>query len=147
MVRWTTRGGIRYKMNRKGQESFVRGLIALLITIGFCYGLFWYLPHFAMGWDTGVMTGTIIGYDSNLFGTKTVFVLEDKTIFSQEKGMSQSEIRLCSDYDDTEIHRLIEEYLNKKVIIEYKERRVGYYPYKYCHDAPITSIKLVESKQ
>jgi len=90
------------------------------------------------------MTGTIIGYDSNLFGTKSVFVLEDRSVFRENGGMSQSQITLCSDYDDEEIHNLIKLYLNKKVAIEYEERRVGYYPFKYCHEAPITKISLIE---
>lgn len=134
-------------MNKRGSAEVVWGIISFCLVVGFCYGLFWYLPHFAMGWDTGVMTGTIIGYDSNLFGTKTVFVLEDKTVFREGGGMSQSEIRLCSDFDDEDIHRLIEEHLNKKVVIEYRERRVGYYPFKYCQSAPITSIRLIGDKQ
>lgn len=126
------------------EELFELSIFVFIVLI--CYGLFWYLPHFSFGWDTGVMTGKIIGYDSNMFGTKTVFVLEDKTIFSGN-AMSQSEIRLCSDFDDTEIHNLVEKYLNEKVKIEYQERRVGYYPFRYCHEAPITAITLVELSQ
>jgi hypothetical protein len=131
-------------MNKKASSEFIGGIIIFCVVIGICYGLFWYLPHFAMGWDTGVMTGTIIGYDSNLFGTKSVFVLEDRSVFGENGRMSQSQITLCSDYDDEEIHKLIEQYLNKKVAIEYKERRVGYYPFKYCHNAPITKISLIQ---
>ena len=131
-------------MNKKASSETIWGIIIFCIVMVFCYGLFWYLPHFAMGWDTGVMTGTIIGYDSNLFGTKSVFVLEDRSVFRENGGMSQSQITLCSDYDDEEIHNLIKLYLNKKVAIEYEERRVGYYPFKYCHEAPITKISLIE---
>lgn len=138
-------GGHYDYMNKKGSAVAVWSIIIFCLVVGFFYGLFWYIPHFAMGWDTGVMTGTIIGYDSNLFGTKDVFVLEDRTVFG-ENGMSQSQITLCSDFDDTEIHELVEQNINQKVVIEYKERRVGYYPYKYCHDTPITSIKLAENK-
>lgn len=104
------------------------------------------LVFFSFGWDTGIMTGKLIGYDSNLFGTKTVFILEDKTVYSQDRGMSQSEIKLCSDFDDTEIHKLIEQSLNKKVKIEYKEKRIGFYALKYCHEAPITNITILEDK-
>lgn len=129
-------------MNKNAQSEVVTGIIIFCLVIAISYGLFWYLPHFATGWDTGIMTGTIIGYDSNLFGTKSVFVLEDRTIYG-ESGLSQSQITLCSDFDDEEIHKLVEQYINKKVIIEYKERRVGYFPFKYCHEAPITLIKLV----
>jgi len=104
-------------MNKKANSEVIWGIFWFCVIAGVCYGLFWYLPHFAMGWDTGVMTGTIIGYDSNLFGTKSVFVLEDRSVFSDEGRMSQSQITLCSDYDDEEIHKLVEEYLNKKVRI------------------------------
>jgi hypothetical protein len=121
-------------------------LYAFFIFIGilvFCYGLFWYLPHFAFGWDTGVMVGTVIGYDTNMFGTKTVFVLEQRTVFDEGRGLSQSQVKLCSDYNDYEIHALVKLYLNKKVKIEYQERRIGYYPFKYCHEAPITKIEEI----
>jgi hypothetical protein len=127
----------------KGQAE----IIVFLFVIGICFLIFWYLPHYSFGWDTGVMTGKIIGYDSNMFGTKTVFVLEDKTVYSQERGMSQSEIKLCSDFDDTDIHKIIEQGLNKRVKIEYKERRVGYYEFKYCHDTPITNITILEDNK
>jgi hypothetical protein len=127
----------------KGQAE----IIIFLFFIGICFLIFWYLPHYSFGWDTGVMTGKIIGYDSNMFGTKTVFVLEDKTVYSQEGGMSQSEIKLCSDFDDTDIHKIIEQGLNKRVKIEYKERRVGYYEFKYCHDTPITNITILEDNK
>lgn len=130
-------------MNKKGEIGVVVSTLLILII---CYGIFWYLPHFSFGWDTGVMTGTIIGYDTKMFGAKLVFVLEDRTIFSEGNGMSQSQVTLCSDFDDTEIHELVEKYINQKVIIEYKERRVGYYQFKYCHEAPITSIRLVDSE-
>jgi hypothetical protein len=40
------------------------------------------------------------------------------------------------------MHKLIEKYINQKVVIEYQERRVGYYEFKYCHEAPITNIRL-----
>ena len=132
--------------NKKGQGVFIRIIISIIVIL-FLYGLIWYLPHFSFGWDTGVMTGKIIGYDSNMFGTKTVFVLEDRTVFSETNGISQSQIKLCSDFDDIEIHNLIEQYLNEKVIIEYKERRIGYYAFKYCHESPITNITLVEEKK
>jgi len=131
-------------MNKKGQADVIVGIIIFCVVVGVCYGLFWYLPHFSFGWDTGVMTGTIIGYDTAMFGAKKVFVLEARSVFEEGKGLSQSQITLCSDFDDIEIHKQVEEYINKKVIIEYKERRVGYYPFKYCHEAPITSIKLNE---
>jgi hypothetical protein len=132
-------------MNKKG-EGVVIGIIIFVVI--FCLYLFiWYLPHFSFGWDTGVMTGKIIGYDSNMFGTKSVFVLEDRTVFSETNGMSQSQIKLCSDFDDVEIHKLVEKYLNQKVIISYSERRVGYFAFRYCHEAPITNITLVEVKQ
>jgi hypothetical protein len=131
-------------MNKKGQGQNILSIIMITIIVFiFLILIFWYLPHFAFGWDTGIMTGTIIGYDSKMFGTKSVFVLEDRTVFSEEKGMSQSQITLCSDFDDVEIHKLIEENINKKVIIEYQERRVGYYPFRFCHEAPITAIKQV----
>lgn len=129
-------------INKKGMSEVTAGILVFAFVCAFSYGLFWYLPHFSMGWDTGVMTGKIIGYDSNMFGTKSVFVLEDRSVFEEGKGLSQSQITLCSDFDDTEIHELVEEYINKNVVIEYKERRVGYYPFKYCHEAPITSIRL-----
>lgn len=130
-------------MNKRGISEATGGILIFIIFIALVYGVFWYIPHFATGWDTGVMTGTIIGYDTNLFGTKSIYVLEDRTIFG-ENGMSQSQITLCSDFDDTEIHTLAEESINKKVVIEYKERRVGYYPYKYCHESPITKITAVK---
>jgi thiamine transporter ThiT len=130
--------------NKKGQGAFGIIIITLLVAI-FLYGLCWYLPHFSFGWDTGLMTGTIIGYDSNMFGTKSVFVLEDRSVFTDNR-MSQSQITLCSDFDDVEIHKLVEKYINQKVVIEYQERRIGYYPFKYCHESPITSIKPVEEK-
>jgi hypothetical protein len=100
---------------------------------------------FATGWDTGIMAGTIIGYDTNMFGTKKVFVLEDRTIFNSEQGMSQSQIKLCSDAEDIDIHNQIESSINKKVIIEYKERRVGLYGFSVCHEAPITKIYVYNS--
>jgi hypothetical protein len=134
-------------INKKASAEVVSGIFIFCLVIGVCYGLFWYLPHFAMGWDTGVMTGKIIGYDSNMFGTKTVFVLEARTVFQEGTGISQSQIKLCSDFDDVEIHQLVEKYINQNVVIEYKERRVGYYPFKYCHESPITSIKLVNQTQ
>ena len=130
-------------MNKKGMSQVAGGILIFCLVIGFLYGVFWYIPHFAMGWDTGVMTGTIIGYDTNLFGTKDIYILEDRTVFG-ENGMSQSQITLCSDFDDTEIHELVEQNINKKVVIEYKERRVGYFPFKYCHEAPITKIIIEE---
>lgn len=130
-------------MNNKAQSTSV-AILSTIIILGLIYGVVWYLPHFAFGWDTGVMTGTIIGYDTAMFGTKKVFVLEARSVFEEGKGLSQSQIELCSDYDDEEIHQLVEQYINEKVIIEYKERRVGYYPFKYCHEAPITSIKPEE---
>lgn len=133
-------------MNKKGEGVFV-GIIIFVFVVALLYGLLWYLPHYSLGWDTGLMTGTIIGYDSNMFGTKSVFVLEDRTVFGQNGGMSQSQIKLCSDFDDVEIHKLVEKYLNQKVIIEYQERRVGYYQFKYCHEAPITSIKLADERR
>jgi hypothetical protein len=133
-------------MNKRGISEVTVGILIFVVSIGILYGLIWYLPHFAIGWDTGVMTGTIIGYDTNLFGTKSIYVLEDRTIFG-ENGMSQSQITLCSDFDDTEIHSIVEQSINKKAVIEYKERRVGYYPFKYCHESPITKISLVEVKQ
>jgi hypothetical protein len=61
--------------------------------------------------------------------------------------MSQSQITLCSDFDDTEIHNLVEKYINQNVIVEYKERRVGYYSFKYCHKAPITAIYLANNTE
>jgi hypothetical protein len=128
----------------KGQSG-IGNIIWFCLIISGLYFFLWYLPHFSMGWDTGVMTGTIIGYDTNLFGTKSVFVLEPRTIFGED-GMSQSQIKLCSDFDDTEIHNLVESYINKKVSIEYKERRVGYYPFRYCHEAPITNITLLDEE-
>ena len=128
-------------MNRKGQVIW--GIIITVIVIVVCYGLFWYLPHFSFGWDTGIMTGKLIGYDTRMFGTKTVFVLESRTVFDEGKGLSQSQITLCSDFDDVEIHKLIEKYINQQVTIEYQERRLGYYPFKYCHESPITAIYLV----
>jgi hypothetical protein len=134
-------------MRNKGQMIILGEIAIFCIAIITCYLLFWYLPHFSTGWDTGIMTGTIIGFDSNLFGTKTVFVLEQRTVFEEGKGLSQSQIKLCSDYDDTNIHELVQKYINKKVIIEYKERRVGYYPFKYCHEAPITNIILFEEEK
>lgn len=133
-------------MNKKGQNSIV---ISLMIILGIllCCFLIWYIPHFSLGWDTGIMVGKLIGYDSNMFGTKTVFVLESRTIFEEGKGLSQSQIKLCSDYDDVEIHKLVEKYINQEVTIEYKERRVGYYPFKYCHESPITAIYLTNSSE
>lgn len=130
-------------MNKKG-EGVIVGIIIFVFLIVLAYFLFWYAPHFALGWDTGVMVGKIIGYDSNMFGTKSVFVLEDRTIFGENSGISQSQITLCSDFDDIEIHNLVEKYLNQRVIIEYKERRVGYFPFRYCHESPITNITLIE---
>jgi len=121
-------------------DDVIKTMIGTLLIF---VGLLTFAIFYATGWDTGLMTGTVIGYDSNMFGTKTVFVLEERTIFG-EAGMSQSEVRLCSDYDDKEIHALVEAYIGKKVIIEYKERRVGFTSLKYCHEAPITAIRLAE---
>ena len=128
-------------MNKKGLEVLY-GIIIFVVVALICYGLFWYLPHFSFGWDTGLMTGKLIGSDTRMFGTKAVFVLESRSVFEEGKGLSQSQITLCSDYDDVEIHKLIEKYINEQVVIEYQERRVGYYPFKYCHESPITAIYL-----
>jgi len=127
-------------------EDTVIGFFIFFVIFLFVGGII-ALSLFSFGWDTGMMSGKIIGYDSNLFGTKTVFVLEDKTVFNQNKEISQSEIRLCSDFDDTNIHKLIEDNLNKKVKIEYKERRVGFYSWKYCREAPITNISQLTEVQ
>jgi hypothetical protein len=133
-------------MNTKAEGVFIGIIISIFIVLGI-YGLFWYLPHFSFGWDTGVMVGKIIGYDSNMFGTKSVFILEDRTALNGNNGLSQSQITLCSDFDDIEIHNLIEKYLNKRVIVEYKERRVGYYAFRYCHESPITNITLLKEEK
>jgi hypothetical protein len=131
-------------MRKKG-EGVVVWVIGTIFAVLLLYGLFWYFPHFSFGWDTGVMVGKIIGYDTNMFGTKSVFILEDRTVFNDNR-MSQSQITLCSDFDDAEIHQLVERYLNQRVRIEYQERRVGYYPFRYCHESPITNITLIEDK-
>ncbi len=128
-------------MNKKGDIGIILGTLAvfsLFLLAGL--GLF-----FATGWDTGLMTGTVIGYDTNAFGTKTVFVLEDRSVFRDGGGMSQSQIQLCSDYNDVEIHAAVERNIGKRVVIEYQERRVGLYSWKYCLEAPITAINRVES--
>lgn len=129
-------------MNNKAEIGVISGILIFVVIAIACYGLFWYIPHFAFGWDTGLMTGKLIGYDTRMFGTKAVFVLESRTVFDQGKGLSQSQVTLCSDFDDVEIHKLIEEYINQQVTIEYQERRVGYYPFRYCHESPITAIYL-----
>ena len=130
---------------KKGQFEVFWGILIFVIVSSILFGLIWYLPHYSFGWDTGVMVGKIIGYDSNMFGTKSVFVLEDRTIFNDNK-MSQSQITLCSDFDDIEMHKIVEKNLNQRVKIEYSERRVGYYQFKYCHEAPITNITLLDEE-
>jgi hypothetical protein len=124
-------------MNKKGQEITIALIVIIVLVV-----IIWIISHFALGWDTGIMTGKLIGYDTRMFGTKAVFVLESRTIFEEGKGLSQSQITLCSDYDDVEIHKLIEKYINQQVTIEYQERRTGYYTFKYCHESPITAIYL-----
>lgn len=123
-------------MNKKSQSELNVVLVVLFIIFLFC------VSFFVFAFDTGVMSGTMIGYDSTLFGNKKVYVLEQKTVYTTQ--ISQSEIVLCSDSDDVEIHKLIENNLNKKVIIEYKEKRIGFYFWNKCRDTPITGIKIIE---
>ena len=119
--------------NRKG-DAFIGAAFVLVV------GFFVLMLFFAPGWDTGLMSGKIIGYDTALFGTKKVFVLEERTVFNEGSGYSQSQVVLCSDHNDYDIHKLIEENMNQKVVIEYRERRVGFYTWGYCHESPITNI-------
>lgn len=127
--------------NKKGQALEIIGIILICTIV--IVAIVTFSIYFGFGWDTGTMVGTVIGYDSNFLGTKTVFVLEKKTLMG-DQGLSQSEIHLCSDAEDTHIHELVEQYINKEVVIEYKNRRVGFKKANQCSFAPITNIKLYE---
>lgn len=91
------------------------------------------VPILAIDTHSGMTVGTITSVDRNFFGSTAIYVKTSET--EQEK--------YCA--EDKEIIEKAKELINKKVKISYGTR-VGIYPLKKCHEAPIDIIEEIENE-
>lgn len=88
------------------------------------------IPILAIDTHSGITVGTITSVDRNFFGSTAIYVKTSET--EQEK--------YCA--EDKEVIEKAKELINKKVKISYGTR-VGIYPLKNCHEAPIDIIEEI----
>lgn len=91
------------------------------------------LPFIAIDRSSGDTIGTITSVDKNFFGSTAIYIKTSET--EQE--------RYCA--EDKEIIQQAKKNLGKKVKISYGTR-IGLYPLRKCHEAPIDKLEEIKDE-
>ena len=105
------------------------GILFIWLVISF----FLLLPFIALDKASGETIGTITSVDKNFFGSTSIYIKTSET--EQEK--------YCA--EDTEIIEEAKKNIGKKVKISYGTR-IGLYPLKQCHEAPINKLEEIKDE-
>lgn len=89
-------------------------------------------PFVCIDYKSGKTTGTITSVDSNLWGTKALYI----------RTTANKEEEYC--IEDEELKKIAEESVGKEVTISYG-KRVGFYSTGACNQSPVDKIEIIET--
>lgn len=112
-------------------EEFEVGVGVMLIWVAVSVVLL--IPFIALDRASGETIGTITSVDRNFFGSTAIYIKTSET--QQEE--------YCA--EDKEIIQQAKKNIGKKVKISYGTR-IGFYPLKKCHEAPIDKLEEIKDE-